>query len=110
MGETRGTVGQRGQSQRAANARGECIRGQSATQWDSESVTKLPLSPVQVLRGRRKQLKLKMQKNREAQVESLREREELIHRLELQREARRHQREQEEQRVASRMQEVSTQV
>lgn len=55
-------------------------------------------------------MKLKMQKNREAQVESLREREELIHRLELQREARRHQREQEEQRVASRMQEVSTQV
>lgn len=63
--------------------------------------------PVQVLRERKKQLKLKMQKNREAQVESLREREELIQRLELQREAWRHQREQEEQLVASRMQEVS---
>lgn len=110
MGETRGSVGERSQSQGAAHARGESVRGHSATQWNFESVTKLPLCPVQVLRERQQQLKLRMQKNHEAQVESLKEREELIQRLELEREARRHKREQEDQRVASRMQEVSAQV
>ncbi|XP_075875640.1 trichoplein keratin filament-binding protein isoform X1 [Nelusetta ayraudi] len=74
-------------------------------QWEKEVKAREQLMH-EVLRERRKQLKLKMQKNREAQVESLKEREELIQRLELEREARRHQREQEEQHVASRMQEV----
>lgn len=65
---------------------------------------------MKVLKERRRQLKLKMQKNHEAQVESLREREELIQRLELEREARRQKREREEQRVATPAQEVSIQV
>lgn len=60
-----------------------------------------------MLRERWQQLKLKLQKNHEAQVGTLREREGLIQRLELEREARRQKREQEEQRLATPMQEVS---
>lgn len=65
---------------------------------------------VKVLRGRQQQLELKMQKNREAQEESLREREKLIQELELEREARRQEKEQEERRRAARVQEMKAQV
>lgn len=112
MGETRGTVGGRGKSQRAAHARGARIRAHAtiSAPWDSEGVTKLLLFLVKVLKEKWQQLKLRMQKNHEAQVGSLREREELIQRLELEREARRQKRELEEQRVATPVQEVSIQV
>lgn len=63
-----------------------------------------------MLSERWQQLKLKMQKNQEAQVGTLREREELIQRLELKREARRQKREQEKQHLAMPMQEVSIQL
>lgn len=51
-----------------------------------------------------------MQKNRNAQEESLKRREELIHELELERELRRWEREQEEGRRTARMQEINAQV
>lgn len=80
---------------------------QLTMQCGFEGVTKLLPFPIKVLRERWQQLKLKMKKNHEAQVGSLSKREELIQRLELEREARRQKREQEEQRVATPMQEVS---
>lgn len=60
--------------------------------------------------GRQQQLELKVQKNREAQEESLRRREELIQELELERENRRRENEQEEGRRTARMQEINAQV
>ncbi len=63
-----------------------------------------------VLVGRQQQLELKVQKNREAQEESLRRREELIQELELEREMRRREIEQEEGRRTARMQEINAQV
>ena len=60
--------------------------------------------------GREQQLELKMQKNREAQEESLRRREELIQELELKREIRRHEKEQEEGRRTAWIQELNAQV
>lgn len=51
-----------------------------------------------------------MQKNREAQEESLKRREELIQELELEREIRWQEREQEEGRRTTRMQEINAQV
>lgn len=115
MGETRGSVGERGKSQGAAHARGECIRNPYTT---LSVIQKMPpldnpllfLPLVKVFRGRQQQLELKMQKNREAQEESLREREKLIQELELEREARRQEKEQEERRRAARVQEMKAQV
>lgn len=63
-----------------------------------------------VLVGRQQQLELKMQKNREAQEESLKRREQLIQGLEQERETRRWEKEQEEGRRTARMQEINTQV
>lgn len=63
-----------------------------------------------VLVGRKTQLELKMQKNREAQEESLKRREELIQELELERELRRREKEQEEGHNTARMQEIQAQV
>lgn len=68
------------------------------------------LIPVQVLAVRQQQLEQKVQKNREAQEESLRRREELIQELELERELRRQETVQEEGRRTARMQEINTQV
>lgn len=115
MRETRGSVGERGESQGAAHARGECIRNHNTTR---NVIQKMPplenplLFPplVKVLRGRQQQLELKMQKNREAQEESLREREKLIQELELEWEARRQEKEEEERRRAARVQEMKAQV
>ncbi|XP_077417226.1 trichoplein keratin filament-binding protein [Vanacampus margaritifer] len=63
--------------------------------WEQERKAR-ELLMHEVLVGRRQQLELKMRKNREAQLESLRSREELIQELELERELRRQEREQEE--------------
>lgn len=63
-----------------------------------------------VLAGRQQQLELKMQNNRKAQEESLRRREKLIQELELEREIRRQETEQEEGRKTARMQEINAQV
>lgn len=63
-----------------------------------------------MLAGRQQQLELKMQKNREAQEESLRRREELIQELELEREIRCRERKQEEGCRTARMQEIDAQV
>lgn len=63
-----------------------------------------------VLAGRQQQLELKVQKNREAQEESLRRREELIQELELERKIRLQETEQEEGRRTARMQEINAQV
>ena len=60
--------------------------------------------------GRQQQLDLKMQKNREAQEESLKRREELIQELETEREFRRREKQQEESRRTARMQEIDAQV
>lgn len=63
-----------------------------------------------VLAGRQQQLELKVQRNREAQEESLKRREELIQELELERKIRRQETEQEEGRRTARMQEINAQV
>ena len=63
-----------------------------------------------MLAGRQQQLELKMLKNREAQEESLKRREELIQELELERKLRCQEKEQEEGRRTTRMQEIKAQV
>lgn len=78
-------------------------------QWEKERKARERLMH-EVLTGRQQQLELKMQKNREAQEESLRRREELIQELELEREKRRQEKEQEEGRRTARMQEINVQV
>ena len=60
--------------------------------------------------GRQQQLEDKMQRNREAQEESLRRREELIQELELERETRRVEKDQEQGYRTARMQEIHAQV
>lgn len=60
--------------------------------------------------GRQQQLELKMQKNREAQEESLKRREELIQELELERELRRQEKEKEEGRQTARAKDLKAQV
>lgn len=60
--------------------------------------------------GRQQQIEVKMQKNREAQEESLKRREELIKELEWERELRRREKEREEGRRTARMQEIHAQV
>lgn len=62
---------------------------------------------TKVFRELWQQLKTQMQKNHEAQLGFLREREELIQRLELEKETRHQKREQEKHRVATPLQEVS---
>ncbi|CAM9334128.1 unnamed protein product, partial [Lampetra planeri] len=74
-------------------------------QWEKERRARERLMQ-EVLLGRQQQLELEMQKNCEAQEESLRRREELIQELELERESRR----QEESRRTPRMQEGNAQV
>ncbi|XP_040897387.1 trichoplein keratin filament-binding protein [Toxotes jaculatrix] len=78
-------------------------------QWEKERKARERLMH-EVLVGRQQQLELKMQKNREAQEESLRRREELIQELELEREIRRREKEQEEGRRTARIQELNAQV
>lgn len=63
-----------------------------------------------VLVERQQQIELNMQKNREAQEESLKRREELIKELEWERKFRRREKEQEEGRRTARMQEINAQV
>lgn len=60
--------------------------------------------------GRQQQLELKMQKNREAQEESLKRREELIQELELERELRRQEKEKEDGRRTAKANELKAQV
>lgn len=67
-------------------------------------------SPWKVLAGRQLQLDVKMQDNRQAQEESLRRREELIEELELERQTRRQEREEDEGHRTARMQEINAQV
>ncbi|KAM6944756.1 trichoplein keratin filament-binding protein isoform 1-T1 [Lycodopsis pacificus] len=78
-------------------------------QWEKERKARERLMQ-EVLVGRQQQLELKMQKNREAQEESLRRREQLIQELELERETRCQEKEQEEGRRTARMQEINAQV
>lgn len=59
---------------------------------------------------RQQQIELKIQKNREAQEESLKRREELIKELEWERKFRRREKEQEEGQRTARMQEINAQV
>ncbi|XP_061624230.1 trichoplein keratin filament-binding protein isoform X2 [Phyllopteryx taeniolatus] len=67
--------------------------------WERERKAR-ELLMREVLAGRRQKLELKMQKNREAQLESLRRREELIRELEKDKELRRREREKEQSRRA----------
>ncbi|KAM9392708.1 trichoplein keratin filament-binding protein isoform 2-T2 [Pholidichthys leucotaenia] len=78
-------------------------------QWEKEKKARERLMH-EVLAGRQKQLQLKMQKNREAQEESLRRQEELIQELELERERRRQEKLQKEGRKTAQMQEINAQV
>uniref|UniRef100_A0A3Q1FGN4 Trichoplein keratin filament-binding protein n=1 Tax=Acanthochromis polyacanthus TaxID=80966 RepID=A0A3Q1FGN4_9TELE len=78
-------------------------------QWEKERKARERLMR-EVLVERQQQLELKMQKNREAQEESLKRREELIQELELEREIRRREKEEEGVRRTARMQEISAQV
>ncbi|KAM7017738.1 trichoplein keratin filament-binding protein [Tautogolabrus adspersus] len=78
-------------------------------QWEKERKARERLMQ-EVLAERQHQLELKVQKNREAQEESLRRREELIQELEQEREIRRREMEQEEGRRTARMQEINAQV
>lgn len=115
MGEKRIAVGEGEESQRTAHARGELVSNQNETlcECNSKDVTAKQLSflPLgKVLAGRQQQLELKVQKNRKAQEESLRRREELIQELELEREIRCRENEQEEGRRTARMQEINAQV
>lgn len=63
-----------------------------------------------MLAGRQEQLELKLQKNREAQEESLRRREELVQELELERDIRRRMKERQMGQRTARMQEINAQV
>ncbi|KAM7391905.1 hypothetical protein PAMP_022552 [Pampus punctatissimus] len=78
-------------------------------QWEKERKARERLMH-EVLVGRQQQLELKMLKNREAQEESLKRREELIQELEMEREIRRQEKEQEAGRRTARMQEIDSQV
>uniref|UniRef100_A0A3B4ZCX7 Trichoplein keratin filament-binding protein n=1 Tax=Seriola lalandi dorsalis TaxID=1841481 RepID=A0A3B4ZCX7_SERLL len=78
-------------------------------QWENERKARERLMH-EVLAGRQEQLELKMQKNREAQEESLRRREELIQELELESEIRRQEKVQDESRRTARIQELNAQV
>ncbi|XP_034397536.1 trichoplein keratin filament-binding protein isoform X2 [Cyclopterus lumpus] len=78
-------------------------------QWEKERKARERLMQ-EVLLGRQQQLELTMQKNREAQEESLRRREQLIQELELERETRRQEEQQEEGLRTARMQEINAQV
>ncbi|XP_032370936.1 trichoplein keratin filament-binding protein isoform X1 [Etheostoma spectabile] len=78
-------------------------------QWEKERKARERLMQ-EVLSGRQQQLELKMEKNREAQEESLRRREQLIQELERERETRHQEKEQEECRRTARMQEINAQV
>ncbi|KAM4576031.1 trichoplein keratin filament-binding protein isoform 1-T2 [Odontesthes bonariensis] len=78
-------------------------------QWEKERKARERLMR-EVLAGRQQQLELKILKNREAQEESLKRREELIQELELERKLRCQEKEQEEGRRTSRMQEIKAQV
>uniref|UniRef100_A0A3Q3XC44 Trichoplein keratin filament-binding protein n=1 Tax=Mola mola TaxID=94237 RepID=A0A3Q3XC44_MOLML len=78
-------------------------------QWEKERKARQRLMR-EVFAGRQQQLELKMQKNREAQEESLRRREELVQELELEREIRRRMKEQQMGQRTARMQEINAQV
>ncbi|XP_068422689.1 trichoplein keratin filament-binding protein [Clinocottus analis] len=78
-------------------------------QWEKERKARERLMQ-EVLLGRQQQLELTMQKNREAQEESLRRREQLIQQLELERETKRQEEQQEERLRTARMQEINAQV
>lgn len=112
VGETRGSVGEGEESQRATHAGGET---QALSEFFFKQITDLSLIKKdvflgKVLAGRQQQLELKMQKNREAQEESLKRREELIQELEQERELRRLEKEHEEGRRTANMQEIKAQV
>ncbi|XP_011477490.1 trichoplein keratin filament-binding protein [Oryzias latipes] len=78
-------------------------------QWEKERKARERLMR-EVLMGRQQQLELKMQKNREAQEESLKRREELIQELELERELRRQEKEKEEGRQTARAKDLKAQM
>ncbi|XP_056275305.1 trichoplein keratin filament-binding protein isoform X6 [Pseudoliparis swirei] len=78
-------------------------------QWEKERRARERLMQ-EVLLGRQQQLELTMQKNREAQEESLRRREQLIQDLELERETRRQEEQREEGLRTARRQEIDAQV
>uniref|UniRef100_A0A3P9KYS3 Uncharacterized protein n=1 Tax=Oryzias latipes TaxID=8090 RepID=A0A3P9KYS3_ORYLA len=78
-------------------------------QWEKERKARERLMQ-EVLMGRQQQLELKMQKNREAQEESLKRREELIQELELERELRRQEKEKEEGRQTARAMDLKAQM
>ncbi|KAF6729484.1 Trichoplein keratin filament-binding protein [Oryzias melastigma] len=78
-------------------------------QWEKERKARERLMR-EVLVGRQQQLELKMQKNREAQEESLKRREELIQELELERELRRQEKEKEDGRRTARANELKAQM
>ncbi|KAM9858297.1 trichoplein keratin filament-binding protein [Aulostomus maculatus] len=78
-------------------------------QWEKERKARQRLMQ-EVLLGRQQQLELKLQRNREAQEESLMRREELIQELEEERALRHLEREQEEGRRTDRMQEINAQM
>uniref|UniRef100_A0A3P9H3P5 Trichoplein keratin filament-binding protein n=1 Tax=Oryzias latipes TaxID=8090 RepID=A0A3P9H3P5_ORYLA len=78
-------------------------------QWEKERKARERLMR-EVLMGRQQQLELKMQKNREAQEESLKRREELIQELELERELRRQEKEKEEGRQTARAKDLKVQM
>ncbi|XP_058493098.1 trichoplein keratin filament-binding protein isoform X2 [Solea solea] len=77
--------------------------------WEKERKARERLMH-EVLAGRQQQLEQKMQKNHEAQAESLRRREELIQELEQEKEIRRREKEHEEGRKTARVQELDAQV
>ncbi|XP_010768943.1 trichoplein keratin filament-binding protein [Notothenia coriiceps] len=78
-------------------------------QWEKERKARERLM-LEVLAGRQHQLELKLQKNREAQEESLKRREQLIQDLELEKETRQQEKEQEEGHKTARMEEIHAQV
>uniref|UniRef100_A0A8C6SF36 Trichoplein keratin filament-binding protein n=1 Tax=Neogobius melanostomus TaxID=47308 RepID=A0A8C6SF36_9GOBI len=78
-------------------------------QWEKEKIARERLMK-EVLVGRQQQLELKMRQNREAQEESLKRREELIHELELERELQQQVKEQEEGRRTTRRKEIDAQL
>ncbi|KAK2837294.1 hypothetical protein Q5P01_014506 [Channa striata] len=78
-------------------------------EWEKERKARERLMH-EVLVGRQQQLEQKMQKNREAQEESLKRREELIQELEREREMRQREKEREEGRKTAQMQEINAQV
>lgn len=105
-------MGEREESQRTAHARGKLISNEN--EYCSNDVTSFKAVLFsfrgKVLEGRQQQLELKMQRNREAQEESLRRREDLIKELELERELRRQEREQQESCRTAWLQEINAQV